>query len=113
MASESVSYRRQYPRRSFKRTVGILFKGQYFLAQAGEIGEGGMSVKTDLVLTENQVLMISFQIPSGDFVCLRALIKSTQKTKPEEGATIIHGLSFENIQFAIKRQIRSFVSSRL
>lgn len=110
--SDGVNYRRNYPRRPFKRTVGILFKGQYFLAQAGEIGEGGMSVKTDLVLTEEEPLLISFQIPSGAFVCLRALIKSTQKTKPEEGTAIIHGLAFENVEFAIKRQIRSYVSSR-
>ena len=111
--SNDGNYRRNYPRRPFKRTVGILFKGQYFLAQAGEIGEGGMSVRTDLVLTEEEPLMISFQIPSGAFVCLRAVIRSTQKTnKPEEGATIIHGLSFSNVDFTIKRQIRSYVSSR-
>lgn len=107
------NYRRNYPRRSFKRTVGILFKGQYFLAQAGEIGEGGISVQTDLVLTEEEPLLISFQIPNGDFVFLRAIIRSMQKiNKPMEGPSIIHGLSFENIQFTIKRQIRSYVSSR-
>jgi hypothetical protein len=107
------NYRRNYPRRPFKRMIGVLFKGHYFLAQAGEIGEGGLSLKTDLVLTEEEPLMVSFQIPNGDFVCLRAIVKSTQKNnKPEEGATIIHGLSFSNVQFAIKRQIRSYVSSR-
>ena len=107
------NYRRNYPRRPFKRNVGILFKGQYFLAQAGEIGEGGMSVKTDLVLTEEEPLMISFQIPNGAFVCLRAIIRSTQKTnKPNEGSSIVHGIAFTNVEFTIKRQIRSYVSSR-
>ena len=110
---DGAGYRRNYPRRPFKRTVGVLFKGQYFLAQAGEIGEGGMSIKTDLVLTEQEPLMVSFQIPSGAFVCLRAEIRSTMKTtKPEDGSNVIHGLAFSNVEFAIKRQIRSYVSSR-
>lgn len=109
----SGNYRRNYPRRPFKRTVGVLFKGQYFLAQAGEIGEGGISIMTDMVLTEEEPLMVSFQIPSGEFVCLRAVIRSTQKTKnPEDGSSIIHGLAFSNVEFTIKRQIRSYVSSR-
>jgi hypothetical protein len=89
--------------------VGVLFKGQYFLAQAGEIGEGGISIKTDMVMTETEPVMVSFQIPSGAFVCLRAEIRSTQKS---EGETVIHGLAFSGVQFAVKRQIRSYVSSR-
>lgn len=72
-----------------------------------------MSIKADVVLTEEEPLMISFQIPSGDFVCLRAIIRSTQKTDgPEDGPVIVHGLAFSNVEFAIKRQIRSYVSSR-
>lgn len=107
------NYRRNYPRRPFKRTVGVLFKGHYFLAQAGEIGEGGMSINSEVVLTEEEPVMISFQIPSGAFVCLRAIIRSTQKSETaDSGAFIIHGLAFSNVEFAIKRQIRSFVSSR-
>ncbi len=106
-------FRRSYPRRPFVRAVGILFKGHYFLAQAGEIGEGGISIKTDLVLTEEEPLMISFQIPNGDFVCLRAVVRSTQKDEITDRAdTVIHGLAFTNVEFALKRQIRSYVSSR-
>ena len=107
------NYRRNYPRRPFKRNVGVLFKGHYFLALAGEIGEGGMSIRADVVLTEEEPVMISFQIPNGEFVCLRAIIRSTQKTETAElGSVIIHGLAFSNVEFAIKRQIRSYVSSR-
>jgi hypothetical protein len=110
---EAENYRRTYPRRLFKRTVGVLFKGQYFLAQAGEIGEGGLSIRTDLVLTEQEFVMVSFQIPGGNFVCLRAVVRSTQKSNnPGEEPVITHGIAFSNIEFAIKRQIRSFVSSR-
>lgn len=111
--SDAHQYRRNYPRRQFKRTVGVLYKGQYFLSQAGEIGEGGMSILSDMVLTEGEPLMVSFQIPGGAFVCLRGEVRSTHKTtKPEDASMVIHGLAFLSVEFALKRQIRSFVSSR-
>ncbi len=110
---EVANYRRNYPRRALKRAVGVLYKGHYFICQAGEIGEGGMSIQSDLVLTEGESLTVSFQIPTGSFVTLRADVKNTQKTtKPEDASSVIHGLSFSEVKFALKRQIRSYVSSR-
>lgn len=103
-------FRRAFPRRAFKRSVGVLFKGAYFMAYSGEIGEGGMSVVTDMVLTENEPLVVSFQIPGGSFVSLRAEVRTIQKT--EKPDTLVIGLAFTQIEFALKRQIRSFVSSR-
>lgn len=93
-----------------KRKVGVLCDGSYFVAESGEVGEGGMSILSEFVLTEGHELVVSFQVPRGDFVFLRAVVRSTQK---KEGDTrVTHGLSFANIEFAIKRQIRSFVSAR-
>lgn len=103
-------FRRNFPRRDFKRSVGILFKGSYFMAQSGEIGEGGMSIVTDMVLTEGEPLVVSFQIPGGVFVSLRAEVRNSQKT--EKPDTLVIGLAFTQIEFALKRQIRSYVSSR-
>ncbi len=104
-------FRRSYPRRVFKRTVSLIFKGHYILVQSGEIGEGGMSVLTEMVLTEGELLVVNFQIPGGSFVSLRAEIKSTVR-EGVAGGMVIHGIAFTGIEFAIKRQIRSFVSSR-
>lgn len=104
-------FRRAYPRRAFQRTVGVLYKGHYFLVRSGEIGEGGMSVLTDMVLTEGESMVVSFQIPGGVFVSLRAEVKSIVKTEKPAGV-VLHGLAFSQIEFALKRQIRSFVSSR-
>ena len=103
-------FRRQYPRRPMKRKVGILCDGTYFVCESGEVGEGGMSILSDFVLTEGHELVVSFQVPGGDFVFLRALVRSTQKKEGDSRVT--HGLSFSEIEFAIKRQIRSFVSAR-
>lgn len=109
MASEEVGqFRRKYPRRVFERHVGVLCAGQYSLMQSGEIGEGGMSLITDESLPQNQPLVISLQIPGGDFVSLRAIVKSIKNEK----GRVHHGLSFQNVAFTHKRQIRSFVSAR-
>ena len=101
-------YRRRYPRRTFKRKVGVLFNGQYMIFDAVEVGEGGMSIISETVLTVGRHLVVSFQIPHGGFVSLRAEIKSIRK----HGTAGVHGLSFDKIEFTNKRQIRAFVSER-
>lgn len=79
--------------------------------KSGEIGEGGMSIYSEMVLTEGEPLVVNFQIPGGTFVSIRAEVKSTVKIEKPAGM-ILHGLSFTQIEFALKRQVRSFVSSR-
>lgn len=101
-------FRRRYPRRTFKRKVGVLFDGKYMIFDAVEVGEGGMSIISDTILTVGRHLVVSFQIPQGGFVSLRAEIKSIRK----HGTSGIHGLYFEKIEFMNKRQIRSYVSER-
>ena len=103
-------FRRQYPRRMMKRKVGILCDGSYFVCESGEVGEGGMSIVSEFILTEGHELVVSFQVPGGSFVFLRAIVRSTHKKEGDSYVT--HGLSFAEIEFAIKRQIRSFVSAR-
>lgn len=103
-------FRRQYPRREMRRKVGVLCRGAYFICESAEIGEGGMSIVTDYVLTEGHELVISFQVPGGDFIFLRGTVQSTNKKEGDSRVT--HGLSFKSIEFSIKRQIRSYVSAR-
>ncbi|MGZ3768099.1 MAG: PilZ domain-containing protein [Bdellovibrio sp.] len=103
-------FRRQYPRRDIKCKVGILCDGTYFVADSGEIGEGGMSIVTDFILTEGHEVVVSFQVPGGSFAFIRGAVQSTQKK--EGDVRVTHGLSFKNIGFSVKRQIRSYVSAR-
>jgi len=104
-------FRRQYPRRPMRRKVGVLCEGTYFVCDSGEIGEGGMSISSELILNEGQQVVVSLQVPSGDFVSLRGVVRSVQPAKPGDKA-VTHGLSFSEIPFAVKRQIRAFVSAR-
>ena len=101
-------FRRKYPRRSLKRKVGIICRGTFFMCDSEELGEGGISIYSDTVLSDGSDLVVSFQIPGGDFVSLRAIDKATTKKQGQ----VTHGLALTAIQFAHKRQIRSFVSSR-
>lgn len=101
---------RKYPRRAFNRKVGLLCHGVYFLGAAKELGEGGLSFVSDFVLSDGNELVVSFQIPEGSFVFLRAVVTGTQKNKGDKNIT--HGLKFTNIDFSHKRQIRAFVSAQ-
>lgn len=105
---EKSQFRRKFPRRSLRKRVGVLFDGQYFICDSGEIGEGGMSIQSEYALTEGREIVLSFQIPEGTFVILRGLIKSVRN---QQGVAI-HGIAFEEISLAFKRQIRAFVSAR-
>jgi hypothetical protein len=105
------SFRRQYPRRPMRRKIGVLCEGTYFVCDSGEIGEGGMSISSEYVLSEGKQVVVSLQIPSGDFVSLRGVIRAVQPKKMGD-QLVTHGLSFSEIPFAIKRQIRAFVSAR-
>lgn len=103
------SIRRKFPRRALAKKVGVLFAGQYFICQTGEIGEGGISIISEYALTEGRELVLSFQIFEGSFMTLRGLIKSA---RPRQGA-VVHGIAFDVISLDFKRQIRAFVSARI
>lgn len=101
-------FRRKYPRRSLRKQVGALFDGHYFVCLSGEIGEGGMSIVSEYALSDGRDVVLSFQIPHGTFVTLRGTIK-TVFTKD---GLVVHGVAFDQIPLAFKRQIRAFVSAR-
>lgn len=109
-AEPGQNFRRKYPRRALKRKMGVLCNGHYFVAESGELGEGGMSVVSEFVLQVGNKVVVSFNIPGGGFVSLRGEIKSVEKAN--SSGLVTHGVSFQEISFSHKRQIRTFVSSR-
>lgn len=68
-----------------------------------------MSLNSELVLNNNSEIVVNFQIPDGEFVSVRAIVKSTSKSSPSH---VSHGISFDQLQFGHRRQIRTFVSAR-
>lgn len=106
--SNKPQFRRKFPRRTLKKKVGVLFDGQYFICDSGEVGEGGMSILSEFALTEGRELVLSFQIPRGTFAILRGTVRSLSV----KNGIATHGIAFEQIPLAFKRQIRAFVSAR-
>ncbi len=102
--------RRRFPRRNFRRGVGILAGGRYFLGTGSEIGEGGISFKSTENIIKGALVVVSFQIPDGQFVSVRAEIRNLEDQT--EGAEMVYGCAFENIPFERKREIRNFVTNR-
>ena len=101
---------RKFPRRPLKRNIGVLCGGDYIICEGGELGEGGMSILSEFALSNGQEVVVNFQIPSGNFISLRAQVVSAQKKMGDQ--LITHGLSFLQVDFSVKRQIRQFVSAR-
>lgn len=99
---------RKYPRKDFQRKVGILFAGEYQVVEGVEISEGGLSFKTDMVFATDRECVLTFKIPKGDFISLRAVIK--HMTKSQGGLNV--GVSFVQVPFSNKRQIRNFIADR-
>lgn len=102
--------RRRYPRRNFTRPVGCLYRGGYSVLEAGEIGEGGMLIYSQEILPKQDRLLVSFILPSGTFISIKAeIVNHTKKLGDGRQA---HGISFLNLPFQLKREIRTFVAER-
>jgi len=107
--SDEAFARRRFPRRSYVRKVGVLSAGQFIVCEAGELSEGGISFKSEFLFNVEKELLINFQIPNGSFAFLRAIVKSTTK----QDGLVVHGLSFVDVPFQHRRQIRAYVSERV
>lgn len=100
--------KRKFPRRNFNRAIGFLYRGDYFVGQGVEIGEGGLAFLLEKKLPLEAEGVVSLQIPGGSFICIRVVIKNVSN----EGTGITLGCSFIDLQFDHKREVRSYVSAR-
>lgn len=99
---------RKFPRKLFRKNMTFLCRGQSSVVQGVEIGEGGISFKSDFVLDENQRIIVNFFISDGDFFSVR----TTLKNKLTSASHFIYGVSFDDISIALKRQIRAYVARK-
>lgn len=109
MEEVPVQVRRRYPRRKFRRGVGVLASGKYFMALGAEIGEGGLSFRASKPVRQGALVVLSFQVPDGEFVSVRAEVRNVGASTNGE---TLYGCAFENLRFERKREIRTFVTNR-
>lgn len=100
--------RRKFPRKNFKKNLTFLCRGSAAVVQGVEIGEGGISFKSDFVLEDNQRIIVNFFLSEGDFFSVRTTLKNKQTTSDH----YVYGVSFDDISIALKRQIRAFVARK-
>lgn len=100
--------RRKFPRKMFRKNLSFLCRGQASVVQGVEIGEGGISFKSDFVFEENQQIIVNFFIFEGDFFSVRTTLKNKQIVSDH----FIYGVSFDDMTIALKRQIRAFVARK-
>lgn len=115
------TFRRKFPRRRFRRSVGVLSGGKYFMTAGFEIGEGGVSFQTRTPLKIGALVVLNFQVPDGEFISVRAEIRNSENPpdmqvgadgRVTQDGLLVYGCSFENLRFERKREIRNFVTNR-
>ena len=100
--------RRKYPRRKFKRRTGFLYRGQYEICHAYEIGEGGIGIVTTSSFSEGDQLILAFYIPGKEFVIAKGRVCFVQP----QGDVIKYGVEFINLDFTYSRAIRHYVAGK-
>lgn len=132
---------RRTPRRPFRRPVGLLIKGHYFLLHARQLSEGGVLVRIgapertrrytginqfeydeEMALTlddfpETTPVLVTLTLPSGFTLIAPGKViyheKELSEDAPQYGAGI--GIRFDQDSMPLnhRRQIRNYVSSKL
>jgi len=100
--------RRRVPRREFKAGVGILYQGHYAVGRSLQVGEGGMSLVSEFAYRENDLVILTFQIPEGSLMCVRATVRYSKSDEITDAAAV--GFEFAKVDFHFKRELRNFVA---
>jgi hypothetical protein len=103
----SIELQRKYPRKSFRKPVAVLYRGQSNIVSGFEIGEGGLSFQAAEKIDLDQNIIVNFFIPGGNFFSLNAVTRSSTEA---DDRVHTYGISFDNVSLALKREIRAYVS---
>lgn len=98
--------KRKFPRKAFRKKVGLMSGGQSASAQGLEIGEGGLSFSSDMVLDQNCKMILSFFLSEDEFFSVRVTLLNSYRA----GQEFHYGVSFDDVSIALKRQIRTYVA---
>ena len=101
------SDRRRYPRKAFKRVIGVLYYGDYQLSQVTEKGEGGLQLSASAPYRVDDQILMSFFINADTFVAVRGIVRNQfQRAKTERAC----GVEFIDLPLNVKRIIRNIVA---
>lgn len=109
-SSRSTGKKRRVPRRSITARVGVLYKGQYSVCHAVEIGEGGMLFSSFDDIQKDDRVVVTLRIPDVLQGVAIGTVMYTVEGK-RIGEPHRYGIQFDKIEFDLKRKIRNFVAS--
>ena len=110
LPASEIARNRKFPRRGFNRGLGCLCDGKYTVGHGVQIGEGGLSFSLGQQFANQKEVVLSFQVPGGSFISVRAEMSDLKKGE-KPGQFILICL-FKNLKFEHKREIRAYVSAR-
>jgi PilZ domain len=102
--------KRRYPRRGFRKPIGILYQGHFWLCLGEEVGEGGIGINSARTLPENALVIITFFVPGAEIAVIRCRIRYHTAAKIE-GQTRL-GLQFLDAGFELKKKIRDYIAAK-
>lgn len=104
---EAPPTRRKYPRKVFKRFLNMICQGVSQTVEGVEVGEGGISFKSDLILEKEQKLVVSFFLSGSEFFSVPTTVKNISTVADH----FIYGVSFDEVDIGLKRKIRAYVAT--
>lgn len=99
--------RRKYPRKAFNRSMSFICRGVSQVVDGVEIGEGGLSFKSDFILDKGQQLVVNFFLNEANFFSVAATVRNSSEVSDH----FIYGVSFDEVDISLKRKIRAFVAT--
>lgn len=107
--TSNITDSRRSPRRAFQRPIGILVQGEYTVAEAAQISEGGMLIVCEYELALKDLIVVTVLLPDGGHAVARAEILYRRKA---DGGKAAFGLQFINLPMMKKRIIRNYVAAK-
>ncbi|MEQ1878559.1 MAG: PilZ domain-containing protein [Bdellovibrionia bacterium] len=105
--SGRVLAKRRFPRRRFRRPIGVLFDGVYSIGRGEEIGEGGLSIAFNEAFKEGKNLLVTFAL-EDELHVMRGEVRYAKT----QGQEFILGIAFQNISFKFKKLIRRYIGAK-
>ena len=106
------TFRRRFPRRQFRYSVGVLARGEYNVVSGLEIGEGGLLFQTTLELIKDSDVVLNFFVPGRSFISVRGLIVYSLPDSANKGEKRSYGIKFHSLAFEYKRVIRDYIAEK-
>lgn len=89
----------------------MLHRGKYLLTVGDEIGEGGMSLRSDVLLPIHDRVVVNYFVPQKGFITATGQILYVIEGPP--GSTsCLFGIKFDTFEFEKKRMVRDYIAHK-